>query len=490
MSGNFVFAVISGSLGSGFAHGFHAGLLNILSGVINDWYDNLDDEDPFENNDDYNDRGDIVYPNYYDDDHEEPHNPLDITGTKLLLVAVFGLGGILGSLLIAIFAGLFGRKGSLLCSNAISLLGLLLMSFARVAYSFELFIIGRLLLGISAGLHSGLSPMYLIEIAPECLRGIVGSAYYASVALAVVAAYIFTLPSVMGSKGLWPFLFLFAFFPPIIQSVMLVFCPESPKYLYMNKEDEDAAEDSLATLRGDDIDDEMEELREEGNILQEIGPVTFARLFNDQTLRSPLIICTVIMFGQQACGIDVIIIFSTVLIEGFEYTHSGAINCTIGLGFTLLITCIVSMFLIEKVGRKMLLMASFGGMFFISICLSITMILTQSPYVGDQVSHVSVFFIFLYIIMFALGVATIPWFLTAELCNHFARPMSISIATTANWIIHFIIIMSWLPLVAVAGNFAFLIFIVFDLILVIFVVLTMRETKDLSSIDILELFYD
>jgi hypothetical protein len=71
-----------------------------------------------------------------------------------------------------------------------------------------------------------------------------------------------------------------------------------------------------------------------------------------------------------------IIIFSTVLIEGFEYTHSGAINCTIGLGFTLLITCIVSMFLIEKVGRKMLLMASFGGMFFISICLSITMILT------------------------------------------------------------------------------------------------------------------
>jgi MFS family permease len=185
--------------------------------VINDWYDNLDDEDPFENNDDYNDRGDIVYPNYYDDDHEEPHSPLDITGTKLLLVAVFGLGGILGSLLIAIFAGLFGRKGSLLCSNAISLLGLLLMSFARVAYSFELFIIGRLLLGISAGLHSGLSPMYLIEIAPECLRGIVGSAYYASVALAVVAAYIFTLPSVMGSKGLWPFLFLFAFFPPIIQ---------------------------------------------------------------------------------------------------------------------------------------------------------------------------------------------------------------------------------------------------------------------------------
>jgi LytS/YehU family sensor histidine kinase len=106
------------------------------------------------------------------------------------------------------------------------------------------------------------------------------------------------------------------------------------------------------------------------------------------------------------------------------------------------------MFLIEKVGRKMLLMASFGGMFFISICLSITndtdgktkprrdnhlnISFQQSPYVGDQVSHVSVFFIFLYIIMFALGVATIPWFLTAELCNHFARPMSISIATTAN----------------------------------------------------------
>jgi hypothetical protein len=96
---------------------------------------------------------------------------------------------------------------------------------------------------------------------------------------------------------------------------MLVFCPESPKYLYMNKEDEDAAEDSLATLRGDDIDDEMEELREEGNILQEIGPVTFARLFNDQTLRSPLIICTVIMFGQQACGIDVVSLTSSLTLK-------------------------------------------------------------------------------------------------------------------------------------------------------------------------------
>lgn len=84
-------------------------------------------------------------------------------------------------------------------------------------------------------------------------------------------------------------------------------CPESPRYLLIDKEDDDEAEEALAWLRDDeDIDHEMNELREEAAMLKDINRVTFARLFKDQTLRSPMIITTVILMGQQLCGVETV----------------------------------------------------------------------------------------------------------------------------------------------------------------------------------------
>lgn len=87
---------------------------------------------------------------------------------------------------------------------------------------------------------------------------------------------------------------------------MLLFCPESPKHLFLDKEDEDAGEDALAWIEGEDIDEELEEIRDEAAVLNDLPEVTFRRLFDDETLRTPLIISAVLMVGQQMTGIQTV----------------------------------------------------------------------------------------------------------------------------------------------------------------------------------------
>lgn len=191
-------------------------------------------------------------------------------------------------------------------SNAIALLGLGMIEFALIVPSYVLFIIGRFIIGISAGLGSGLTPMYLIEISPTEIRGAVGSIYYFIVSCSMLFPFIFGLPEVLGQTYLWGYIFLISSIPAILQIILMIFAPESPIFLYVTKEDDEEAEESLTLVRTDEnIENDLAELNEEADLIEELD-YSCSNLCSVQTMRSPLIISCVMMFGQQMSGISVV----------------------------------------------------------------------------------------------------------------------------------------------------------------------------------------
>lgn len=223
-------------------------------------------------------------------------------------MACFAIGGILGALLVGFFANSLGRKLGLMISNAIALLGLAMIEFALIVPSYVLLIIARFIMGISAGLGSGLTPIYLIEISPTEIRGAVGSIYYFIVSCSMLFPFIFGLPEVLGQKHLWGYIFLIGGIPAILQIILITFAPESPIFLYVTKEDEEQAEENLSLLRTDEsIEDDLADLNEEAVLLEELD-YSCQKMCSEETTRTPFIISCVMMFGQQMSGISIVCI--------------------------------------------------------------------------------------------------------------------------------------------------------------------------------------
>lgn len=158
-----------------------------------------------------------------------------VTMTWSIAVAIFCAGGAIGGSFVGWAADRFGRKGSLLLNNIFVIITVILEALAKPTGIYELFIIGRLFIGINSGLNAGLAPMYLAEISPMHLRGAVGTVYQLIITISILVAGILGMQGLMGTPELWPYLFCLTIIPAIFQVVTLPFCPESPKYLLLSK---------------------------------------------------------------------------------------------------------------------------------------------------------------------------------------------------------------------------------------------------------------
>jgi MFS family permease len=100
-----------------------------------------------------------------------------------------------------------GRKGALLFNNLFAFIAAAFMSLAKFVGVYYLMTIGRLIIGFSCGLSSGLVPMYLTEISPINLRGSLGSVHQLLVTISILVAQILGLPALLGNNERWPYIF-------------------------------------------------------------------------------------------------------------------------------------------------------------------------------------------------------------------------------------------------------------------------------------------
>jgi len=159
-------------------------------------------------------------------------------------VAIFSVGGMIGSFSVGLFVNRFGRRNSMLIVNLLAVAGGCLMGFCKIAESVEMLILGRLVIGLFCGLCTGFVPMYIGEVSPTALRGAFGTLNQLGIVIGILVAQIFGLKVIMGTEELWPLLLGFTIIPAVLQSAALPFCPESPRFLLINRKEEESARES------------------------------------------------------------------------------------------------------------------------------------------------------------------------------------------------------------------------------------------------------
>nr|XP_013008420.1 solute carrier family 2, facilitated glucose transporter member 3-like [Cavia porcellus] len=152
-----------------------------------------------------------------------------LTTLWFLSVAIFSVGGVLGSFSVGLSVNHFGRRNSMLMVNVLVVVSGCLMGFCKMAKSVEMLILGRLITGIFCGLCTGFVPMYIGEVSPTNLRGAFGALHQLGIVIGILVAQTFGLKFILGTEERWPVLLGGTILPAFLQSVALPFYSESPR---------------------------------------------------------------------------------------------------------------------------------------------------------------------------------------------------------------------------------------------------------------------
>uniref|UniRef100_A0A8C7JS97 Solute carrier family 2 member 3a n=1 Tax=Oncorhynchus kisutch TaxID=8019 RepID=A0A8C7JS97_ONCKI len=404
----------------------------------------------------------------------EPIKPGTCTIVWSFSVAVFSVGGMVGSFSVGVMADRFGRKLSMFLVNILAVIGGLLMGFSTLCSSYEMVIAGRLVIGLFCGLFTGLTPMYVGELSPTPLRGAFGTLHQLGVVVGILVAQIFGLESLLGSDKLWPLLLALTVVPAMLQCILLPFCPESPRFLLINQNKEEQARKALVRLRGfDDVSKDMQEMKEESSKMAMEKKVTIPELFRTAAYRQPLLIAVMLHLSQQLSGINAVFYYSTGIFESAGVTQP--IYATIGAGAVNTVFTVVSLFLVERAGRRTLHLVGLAGMAVSALLMTIALLLVGKGY--SSLSYLSIGAVFLFVAMFEMGPGPIPWFIVAELFSQGPRPAAIAVAGCCNWTANFLVGISFPKLEELCGPYVFIIFMILLIFFFIFTFIKVPETK-------------
>ncbi|CAL8086041.1 unnamed protein product [Calicophoron daubneyi] len=156
------------------------------------------------------------------------------------------LGGMIGGGCGGIIANKVGRKKAVILLFVPHAIGCLLMIICKAVKSFEVIIAGRIITGFACGAYTAVGPLYLAEVAPPRIRGGACVLNHVIITASIVISQVIGLRFVMGTEELWPYLIGFGVFPCFIGVALLLFYPDSPRYLFLVKNDRDAAESGIS----------------------------------------------------------------------------------------------------------------------------------------------------------------------------------------------------------------------------------------------------
>jgi len=460
------FAIAAGAVGSSFQHGYNTGVLNAPQKIMTNWVKqkicaNSTDGEVTVTLDECDSEAEIIW---------------------AWTVAIFCIGGMMGGSMVGFISSRLGRKGGLLLNNILVAVAALLMGFSKTSGSFHMLILGRFIIGINSGLNAGLAPMYLSEISPTALRGALGTVYQLIITLSILISQILGMNNVLGTEDGWPWLLAITAIPAVLQVASLPFCPESPKYLLLDKDDEMAAQSALGWLRGTiEVHDEMDEMKQEQESMKLVPKVTLKEMITNGSLRQPLIIAMMMMLAQQLSGINCAIFYSTDIFEKAGLNEQESQGATLGMGSMNVLMTVVSLILIEKAGRKTLMLVGLSAMLVMTTLL-LASLLTYAAV--PAMSYLAIVAVILFVVGFATGPGSIPWFFVTELFAQSGRPTATSIAVTVNWSANFLVGLAFVPLQRIMGAYVFILFMVIQFCFIVYVYFAVPETKNRTIDDI------
>ncbi|NXC48313.1 GTR9 protein, partial [Penelope pileata] len=412
--------------------------------------------------------------------------PGPLTLLYSLTVSIFALGGLLGSLLVGTLVARYGRNGALGRSALLVLLAGGLMGFSRQLASPEMVILGRSVTGLHSGICLSVVPLYLGEIAPKNLRGFLGLLPSIFICLGVFLAQVLGLPELLGQDRYWPLFLAVVVIPASLQLLLLHCFPESPRFLLIERNDVCGATKALRRFLGTpDVQDVVEEMKEEQRSLSSVEMVSVRQLLQDHAVRWQTLSVVVVNAGMQLSGIDAIWFYTNTIFQNAGIPESQIPYTTVGTGAIEIVAGLIGCFTIEKLGRRPLIIAGFCAM---GVCQAgITACRLLQPAL-PWMRYVGVACVVGIIAGFCVGPAGVPFLMTAELFTQSHRPAAYVLGGSLNWLCNFTVGFLFPFLQMSAGAFCYLVFCGVCLLVALYVHLVVPETKNKTFVEISRLF--
>ncbi len=382
------------------------------------------------------------------------------------------IGATLGAACAGFLSDQFGRKRVILAVAALFVLGAL---GSAVAPSLTVLLAGRVVVGAAIGVASMLTPLYLAEIAPKERRGGVVSLNQFCITFGILLSYIVDY-LLAGTAANWRWMLGAGAVPAAVLFAGMLALPESPRWL-AGEGRMDEARGALRRLRaGSAVEGELAELRTD--LRREGGRlVSWSALFR-RGARKPIIVGVALAVFQQVTGINTVIYYApTIFRSAGLSSDSVSILATAGVGLVNVVMTVVAMNLMDRVGRRPLLLWGLGGM------ILMLLVLAGGFAWGAHgaVAYFTVASVAAYVGCFAIGLGPVFWLLISEIFPLAVRGRGMSVASVANWGMNFVVTLVFPPLVAALGSAsAFLVFAVLSVGAFIFTWAEVPETRGRS----------
>jgi sugar porter (SP) family MFS transporter len=390
------------------------------------------------------------------------------TAAEEIVVSGVLLGATIGAIVGGKAADRFGRRRVLLVTAAIFGIGALA---SAVAPSPAILIGSRVVLGLAIGLASTNVPVYLSEVSPAHARGWVVSLFQLAVTVGIVVAYL-TDYAFAGVEG-WRWMLGLAIAPALVFGLGMFFLPETPRWLVRGGHHE-VAHSTLVRIRGlADVNLEIEEIK--ASLAQQGESGHWTDLLRPQ-VRPALVVGLGLAIFQQITGINTVIYYAPKILQAAGFNSaSGAILATVGVGIVNVGMTILAMFLVDRAGRRPLLLIGIAGMILMLGVLGSTFRVSNP---SGGLAWIAAICLMGYVGSFAISLGPIFWLLIAEIYPLKIRGLAEGTAATFNWASNLIVSLTFLTLVEKLGaSSTFLLYAVASVASWLFAYYVVPETR-------------
>jgi len=339
--------------------------------------------------------------------------------------------------------------------------------WSAVAEGLTALVLARIIGGLAVGAVSVVTPMYISEVAPSKYRGSLVSMYQLFIVTGILASYLINYKLHDIGADNWRWMFATGIFPSILFLVLLIFIPNSPRFLYQKGKKEKALE-VLEKINGKSLAaQEMKSME-----TNDSGSSVSYKMLRHPSLKKVMYVGFMMAVFIQLSGINTIIDYAPKIFATANWDMDTGLFATFGLGFVNFIATWVSIFIIDKFGRRPMYIIGTAGMAVALLGLSI------AGFMGQFSGSLVLVLIMIYIVFFAALVGPVFWTYMSEIFPNKIRGLAMSVPVFTQWVLNALVVLIFpflLKKLDTGPTFSILTF--FALWQLFFVIKNMKETK-------------
>jgi SP family arabinose:H+ symporter-like MFS transporter len=386
------------------------------------------------------------------------------------------IGCALGSMVAGYLSDRYGRRFSLMLCAILFFISGIGVAFSNTLFTFILY---RIIGGIGVGAAAMVSPMYIAEVAPSSERGKLVALYQLAIVTGILLAYFTNYGLNEIGPDNWRWMFGSQSIPSLLFLIMLFFVPESPRWLIRKNK----IEQSLVILKRINptslLQQEFESIKGSFSNQEQVG---VKNLFGKEYIKV-IIVGILLAVFQQVTGINAILYYAPVIFNQTGIGNNDSLLYTIIIGIVNVLSTLIAIGLVDKIGRKLFLLA---GSILMGLSLLIVAICFYLKFFQYYIILIAVL---VYVASFGCTLGAVTWVYLSEIFPNRIRALALSLSTFALWLADFIVSYSF-PIVTehMSTSVTLGIYAFFCLIAFIFIIVSIPETKGKSLEEIETLF--